>query len=71
MSVCTSIEDIQVATYEDTHLQKLKLYPIQAWSQHRDEVEHRMKHYWLIRSYQAITDGTAMKGRRVLIPFLL
>ena len=29
MLVCTSIEDIQVATYEDALLQKLQLYIIQ------------------------------------------
>ena len=30
--VCTSIEDIQAATHEDSDLQKVKSYIIQGWS---------------------------------------
>ena len=31
MPVCTSLEDIQVATCENVHLQKLKFYIIHGW----------------------------------------
>ena len=39
MSVYTSIEDIQVATQENTHLHKLKSYVIQGWPHNKDELE--------------------------------
>ena len=35
MPVCTSIEDKQMVLHEDGHLQKLKSYIIQSWSQKR------------------------------------
>ena len=36
-----------------------------------DEVECSMKQYWPIRSKLAISDDIAMKGKRIIIPFLL
>ena len=41
--VCMSIEDIQAATCEDTHLQELKAYLIQGWPQKKEEVDHNMR----------------------------
>ena len=35
--VCTSIEDIQAATQEDTDLQKLKSYITQGWPHKKDK----------------------------------
>ena len=46
MSMCISLEGIQAATQEDTHLQKLKLIIKQNLPQHKEKVEHNMKHYW-------------------------
>ena len=71
LPVCTSIEDTQETTQEDAHIQKLKIYTIQGWSHHKDEVEHSMKHFWPVRSEPAMIDCTTMKSRRLIIPFLL
>ena len=41
MPVYTSIEDINVATQQNAHLQELKAYVIKGWPQ-KKEVEHSM-----------------------------
>ena len=45
MSVCISIEDIQAATLEDAHLQKLKLYIMHG---------HSHKKRWIRSEHQAL-----------------
>ena len=60
--VCTSIQDIQAATCEDTCLQELKVYIIQAWPHRKgEEIQIRMQ-YWPIRNELAMIDGIMMKG---------
>ena len=68
--VCTSIEDIQAATHRYAPLQKLKSYIIYVLP-HHEELEHSIRHYWLIRSELAMIDAIAVKGKRIIIPFLL
>ena len=46
MQVCMCIEDIDTATWEDTHQQELKVYIIQDWPHKKEEVEHSMIQYW-------------------------
>ena len=70
MSTCTSLEDIQVATWEGTHLQKLKSYIIQGLLHKKDKLEHSMIHYWAIRGEFSRVDGITMKDKRIIIPFL-
>ena len=65
------IADIQVATQEDTYLQKLKIYITQGWAHKNEEVEHMMRQYWSIRSEMEMIDGITMKGERIMIPSLL
>ena len=64
MPVCTSLEDIQMAAHEYSHLQKLKSYIIHGWLHKKDELEHSIKYYWLIRS------GIAIKSNRIIIPLI-
>ena len=49
MPVCTSIDEIQVATPEDAYLQKLKTYIIHGWPKN-NKLEHIIRHCWPIRS---------------------
>ena len=67
--VCTSIEDIQAATHNGTHLQEIMTYIIQGWL-YRKEEEHSIGQYWPIRNELAMNGGTAMKSKRIL-PFQL
>ena len=71
IQICTSIEDIQVVTQQDACLQTLKSYVIYSWPHKKDKVEQSMKHYWPISHEQALTDGISMKGKRIIIPFIL
>ena len=71
MQVCTSIEDIQAATHEDTHLQELKSYIIYGLPHKKDELKDNIRHYWLIRSKLAMIDRVAMEGKNIIIPLLL
>ena len=71
MLVCISTEDIQAATQEDTHIQKLKTYIIEGWPHKKEEETHSMLQYWPIRSKLAMTDGITIKGERIIIPLLL
>ena len=68
---CTSKKDIQGVPSEDSDLQRLKSYIIQGWPHRKDEVKQSIKHYWPSRHKLSITDGIDMKGRRMIITFLL
>ena len=50
---------------------KLKTYIIQRWPHKKEEVEYGMRPYWLMRNELAMIYGIAMKGKRIIIPFLL
>ena len=64
MPIGTSIEDIQVATQEDTHLEKLQTYIIQDWLHKEEEVEHSISQYWPLRNEMAMIDGITMKCKK-------
>ena len=61
--ICTSIEDIQATTSQDVDLQRLKMYIISGWPHTKDEVEHSIQKYWLIRHELAMINGIALKGK--------
>ena len=47
------------------------IYIIQAQPQRKEEVEHSMRQCWPLRSELTMTDSSAMKGKRIIKPFLL
>ena len=69
--VCTSIQDILTTTHEDAHLKELMTYIIQGWLHKEEEVDQSIRQHWPIRNELAMIDGTAMKGKRIIIPFQL
>ena len=71
MLVCISTEDIQVVTYEDASLEKVRLYVIQGLPHKEDKLEHNIVHSWPIRSKLAINDGITIKVKGIVIFFLL
>ena len=46
-------------------------YKIRGWSQKKDNLEPTLWGYWPIRHKLAITNGVAMKGKWIIIPFSL
>ena len=60
-----------MAMHEDAHLQKLRSYIIQGRPHKKDELEHSMIDYWLIRSTLVMINGISMNGKKIIIPFLL
>ena len=71
ISLCTSIENIQVAACQDADLQKLKPCAIQDGSHKYDKVEQSMQSSWTVRLEPAVINDTVMKGKAIVIPFLL
>ena len=37
----------------------------------KDKLEHSMRHYWPMRSDLTMIDGITMKGKGIIIPFVL
>ena len=68
--VCTSVEDIQVATLQDAGLPRAKFIHYTRLAMQKDKVEQTLKHYRAIRHELEIINGIAMKDKRI-IPFLL
>ena len=71
IAICISIEDIQTVTLHDTDLQRLKVYIIHGWLHKKDNIKQSMQNYWPIWHELAMIDGIVMKGKRIIIPFLL
>ena len=69
--IYTSIKDIQAATSQDLDLQRLKAYIIGGWPYTKDEVEYSVQKNWQIRYELMMTDGTAMKDKWIIIPYIL
>ena len=69
--VCTSIEDIKVATGEDAVLQMLQKYIIGGLPHLREVVEPEEEKYWPIRHELTMADDIVMKDKCIIIPFLL
>ena len=70
-TVCTSIEDIKQVMNKNKDLQMLKTYIIREWPHTKDEVEPGTERSGLIRHEQAMIDGSAVKGKCIIIPDIL
>ena len=82
---CTENRDQHISRYTSMHINrrhigsnqrecrplKSKIIHNTRLATQKDEVEQSMKHYWPIRSELAIINDIAMKGRTMIIPFLL
>ena len=44
--LCTSTEDIQAATTQDSYLPRLKSYIMQGWPHIKEDMEHRIQKSW-------------------------
>ena len=69
--ICLLMEDIKAAMIEDAEMQMLKWYIIRRWPHTKDELEPGLEGSWLIRHRFAMIDGIAMKGKWIIVPYLL
>ena len=65
---CISVVEIQQASTQDSHLQKLKNLIIAGWPDTKDMLQMDLKAYWLYRDELVVIDGVILKGRCVIIP---
>ena len=70
MPLCIFLEDIEVEMGRQTPTEAMIIYNT-GLATKKDELKHSMRHYWPIKSEQAMTDGIAMKGKGIKIPILL
>ena len=64
---CMSIWQIQQATNQDEHLQRLKCFIITGWPDAREQLHQNIKPYWSIKDDMLVIDSLIMKGRRIVI----
>ena len=69
--ICTSIEGVRAAPDEDFDLQILKTYIIRGWPHTKDEAKLCIERYWPIRHELVMINGIAMKGKWIIIPYML
>ena len=69
--ISTSIEDIKAETSQDADMQRLQSYILQGWPHTIDEAEHSIQNYWQIRHEEVMIDGIVMKGKWIIMPFVL
>ena len=60
--------DLQQASSQDSHIQKLKNFIITGWPDSKDEVSKELKPYWSYRDKLAVINGMVLKGRCIIIP---
>ena len=69
---CISMTDLQQASSQDSHIQKLIFYfiyfIITSWPNSKDEVSKELKPYWSYRDELVVIDGMVLKGRHIIIP---
>ena len=65
---CISVMEIQQASTQDDHLQKLKNLIITGWLHTKDMLQIDLKAYWLYRDELAVIDEVILKGRCIIIP---
>ena len=65
---CVSVAEIQQASAQDNHLQKLKNLIIAGWPDTKDMLHADLKVYWSYRDELAVIDGVILKGRHIFIP---
>ena len=68
MPECLSMTDLQQASPQDSHIQKLKCFIITGWLNSKDKVCEELKPYWSYRDKLAVIDGVVLKGRCIIIP---
>ena len=60
--------ELQQASSQDNHFQKLKNIIITVWPNSKDEIGEELKPYWSYRDELVLIDGTVLKGRCIIIP---
>ena len=68
MPECVSMAEIQQASAQDDHLQKLKSFIISGWPDTKDKLHADLRPYWSYRGELAVIDGIILKGRHIVIP---
>ena len=68
MLKCLSVTELQQASSQDDHLQKLKNIIIAGWPDSKDEISEELNPYWSYRDKLAVLDGIILKGRHIIIP---
>ena len=68
MPECLSTTDLQQASVQDSHIQKLKHFIITGWPDSKYEISEELKPYWSYRDELAVIDGVVLKGRCIIIP---
>ena len=63
MPECLSMMELQQASSQDDHLQKLKDIIIAGWPDSKDEIIAELELYWSYRVELAVIDGIILKGR--------
>ena len=61
-----SIQDTQEAM-QNVHLQELREHIIRGWTSNRNEFKQDIRLYWTFREKLLISEGVAMKGKRISI----
>ena len=67
MPECLSMTELQQASSQDDHLQKLKNIIIAGWPVSKDEINAELKPYWAYRDELVVIDGIILKGRCIII----
>ena len=68
---CMSIQQIQQATKQDEHLQRLQWLIITVWPDAREQLHQDIKPCCSIKDDMLVIDGVIIKGRCVIIPKVL
>ena len=69
--ISTSIEDMRSATNGKMELQMLKNYIFRGLLHPKDDVEPDVERYWPIKNELTMIDGIAMKGKQIIIHYIL
>ena len=68
MPKCLSMTELQQASSQDNHLQKLIHFIITGWPYSKDKISEELKSYWSYRDELAVIDGIMLKGMCIIIP---
>ena len=68
---CMSIQQIQQATKQDEHLQRLQCFIITGLPDAREQLHQDIKPYWSIKDEMSVIDGVITKDRCIIIPKVL
>ena len=63
-----STADLQQASSQDSHIQKLKQFIITGWPDSKDEISEELEPYWSYRDELAVIESIVLKGRCIIIP---